>query len=694
MRTKAAFTTIVVVFIIGFSVFYFIHQRYVHHEARRLLDRHALVIANSLWQFEKEGPTAYLQLAARSNHYDRIVVTDETENEFVSIRGQGRGGIERLLAAAGLTPRHQIRADIVHNNVVIGEIAIDWHDTAIFTYSYIAFCILLILPGVWFFLRLTAAKRTLEVRVIERTAALEESREQLRRNEERLDLALSGANDGVWDWDLINDDLHFDARFYAMAGYKPNEFPGAFEEWEKRTHPDDIRRTKMVIERYLAGDLDVFEVEFRFMCKEGRYIWIRGRGKITARDEKGAPTRFVGTNSDITERKQAEEELRSLRNYLSNIIDSMPSTLVGVGADGRVTQWNKTAEQTTGISAGSARGKTLSDVFPRMASEMDNITESIRTRKIKHEQKRLRQTESGARCEEVTIYPLVANGVEGAVIRIDDVTDKVRMEEMMIQSEKMLSVGGLAAGMAHEINNPLAGMMQTAKEIGDRLTNMEMAVNRRAAREADVSLEGVKRFMENRGIPRMIAAIDDSGRRVAEIVDNMLSFARKNEDRTSSHSFEKLVNKTLELAATDYDLKKHYDFKRIEVQREYEENLPLAPCESAKIQQVLLNILRNGAEAMQEAGVEDPRFIVRTRFEKDRNLVRVEIEDNGPGMDEATRKRVFEPFFTTKPVGVGTGLGLSVSYFIISENHKGEMAVESRPGSGARFIIRLPVEPR
>ena len=116
------------------------------------------------------------------------------------------------------------------------------------------------------------------------------------------------------------------------------------------------------------------------------------------------------------------------------------------------------------------------------------------------------------------------------------------------------------------------------------------------------------------------------------------------------------------------------------------------PCEGAKIQQVLLNVFRNGAQAMQEEGVENPVFIVRTKFEKERQMVCMEIEDNGPGMDEKTRKRIFEPFYTTKPSGVGTGLGLSVSYFIITENHGGEMSVESTLGSGAKFIIRLPLE--
>jgi signal transduction histidine kinase len=111
------------------------------------------------------------------------------------------------------------------------------------------------------------------------------------------------------------------------------------------------------------------------------------------------------------------------------------------------------------------------------------------------------------------------------------------------------------------------------------------------------------------------------------------------------------------------------------------------------IQQVILNLLRNAAEAMQENAVKgkEPRISLRVAHEQDTSTVRIEVEDNGPGLDEATRRRVFEPFFTTKPTGEGTGLGLSVSYFIITEHHHGQMRVESVPGKGAKFIIKLPV---
>ncbi|MDM8521870.1 PAS domain S-box protein [Desulfococcaceae bacterium HSG8] len=509
-----------------------------------------------------------------------------------------------------------------------------------------------------------------------------------REAEERFRVLSQISPVGIFIADADGKTTYWNERLREITGMSTDEGKGT--GWADGIHPDD--RERVFAEWYESAEARAdFRSEYRFVDRKGKVTWAIGQA-VAMKDSNDEIICFVGNITDITDRRQAEEEIRHLRNYLSNIIDSMPSVLVGVDIDGKVSQWNKTAEQTTGVSACVAQGKTLSDVFPRMASEMEKIAESIRTRETKQEQKRPRVSENGTCYEDVTIYPLIANGVEGAVIRIDDVTDKVRMEEMMIQSEKMLSVGGLAAGMAHEINNPLAGMMQTADVMSNRLTDLAMPANMRAADEVGISMDDIRAFMEKRGIPRMIRAINESGRRAAHIVDNMLSFARKSEAKVSYHALSELLDKTLELAATDYDLKKHYDFKLIEVKKEYEDNLLPVPCEGGKIQQVLLNILRNGAQAMQDAGTEKPRFIIRTRVEKERKMVCTEIEDNGPGMDEETRKRVFEPFYTTKPVRVGTGLGLSVSYFIIIENHEGEMAVESGPGSGAKFIIRLPLE--
>ena len=136
---------------------------------------------------------------------------------------------------------------------------------------------------------------------------------ELAESEERLDLAMSVTHDGIWDWHLDSSNCLFDSRYYTMAGYEPREFPSTQEEWENRIHPDDFPRAKLAIEQYLTGVRPAYNPEFRFLRKGGDYMWILARGRIVARDNDGNPTRFVGTHSDISARKQAEEELRQAK---------------------------------------------------------------------------------------------------------------------------------------------------------------------------------------------------------------------------------------------------------------------------------------------------------------------------------------------------------------------------------------------
>jgi len=401
-------------------------------------------------------------------------------------------------------------------------------------------------------------------------------------------------------------------------------------------------------------------------------------------------TQNLERQQELEQRKKAEAELLRLRNYLSNIINSMPSTLIGVDLDGNITQWNDRAEQVSGFSKENVVGKPLVQVIPRFALEVERMHDAIRNRRKEESLKRCCHEKGETRYEDIIIYPLITNGIEGAVIRIDDVTDRVRLEQMMVQSEKMMSVGGLAAGMAHEINNPLAAILGYSHNIKKRVFG-DLRKNRVVAEECGISLEDVQNYLKKRDIYKMIDGIHQSGERAATIVSNMLSFSRKSEKHLGMYDLSELLDKTLELAANDYDLKKHYDFRKIEIERDYAPDMPLVHCEGNEIQQVFLNLLRNGAEAMAEKdyGLEAPRFFLRVRSEND--MAVVEVEDNGPGMEEYVRKRILEPFYTTKEVGKGTGLGLSVSYFIIADQHGGSMDVQSEPGQWTRFTIKLPI---
>ncbi|THB80129.1 MAG: HAMP domain-containing protein [Desulfobacteraceae bacterium] len=401
----------------------------------------------------------------------------------------------------------------------------------------------------------------------------------------------------------------------------------------------------------------------------------------------------------------SEKEINQVRKYLKNIIDSMPSILAGVDNQGRITQWNAEAQTATGITANEALGLLYPDALP-WADKMplSQIKDAIVQKKVIKKSKVEVTIRNERHYIDITVFPLTQAGRNEAVIRMDDATERFKMEEMMIQSEKMLSVGGLAAGMAHEINNPLAGMIQNADVISNRLME-DLPATLSAAKESGTHIDAIREFMEKREIPRLLENIRGAGMIAADIVKNMLSFARKNERGKTMCHIGRLLDETIALAKSEYNLKKRYDFKLIKITKQYEDRLPEVPCEPGQIQQVFLNILTNGAQAMfqhkqamplgYEPRIHVKAFVVQgidAQAGNDEKMMQIEISDNGPGMDEHTRKRVFEPFFTTKDQGEGTGLGLSVSYFIIRENHGGEMDVDSYPGTGTTFRITLPLE--
>ena len=399
---------------------------------------------------------------------------------------------------------------------------------------------------------------------------------------------------------------------------------------------------------------------------------------------------------EVIKNRIATKKLIAAKSDLNSLINSIPSILVAFDNTGRITSMNLEAENFTEKSAQEAIGQTVSEIFPLYQKYIPNIQEIINQKKQINFEKIKIIINNETQFFSLAIFPLIQENAKGAVMRINNITEKIKLEEMLVQSEKMLSVGGLAAGMAHEINNPLAGIIQNTQVMKKRLSE-ELPKNHEIAKEEGISLKAMSNYMEKRGIFKMIDSIMLSGERAAMIVENMLSFAHKGESDINRLSLSELMDKTLDMASTDYDLKKKYDFKQIKIIKEYQENLPLLNCESSKIQQVLLNVFKNGAHAMADYYQKNknkqqkiPSFTIRIK--KDNKFARIEIEDNGPGMDEKTKKRIFEPFFTTKKIGTGTGLGLSISYFIITEDHEGKMMIESEIGKGSKFIIELPFD--
>ena len=478
-------------------------------------------------------------------------------------------------------------------------------------------------------------------------------------------------------------------RLCRMLGYQADELLGRNA---RMLYPSDAEYDWVGREKYRQIEqFGTGTVETRWRRKDGTEIEVLLSS--TPLDPTDLSLGVTFTALDITDRIRALEELKRLRSLLTSIIDSMPSVLVAVDRDGRVTAWNRGAAESSGVPVEQASGRTLPEVFPQLSAELERVRTALASGCVQQARTIIQETDGPVRLNDITVYPLAENGVAGAVIRLDDVTERVRMEERMIQSEKMLSVGGLAAGMAHEVNNPLAAILQNVQNALRRTTE-DLPANRQAAEAAGISLEAIQDYLERRGVPRMLRGVLESGRRAAELVENMLSFSRKSPGALSTCDLAELLEKTVALAASDYDPSKQYDFRHIRIVRDYAADCPPVPCERSKIQQVFLNVLKNGAEAMmaREQSEREPAFVLRTRC--DGPWVRVDIEDNGPGMPEEVRRRVFEPFFTTREVGSGTGLGLSISYFIVTQQHGGSMTVDSTVGKGTVFSILLPLAGR
>ncbi|MFH1152711.1 MAG: ATP-binding protein [Pseudomonadota bacterium] len=408
---------------------------------------------------------------------------------------------------------------------------------------------------------------------------------------------------------------------------------------------------------------------------------------------QGIPAFVGGVALDMSRQINAEQDRDRLKNLLASITGSMPSALMALDTRMKILHWNREAEKLTGILPEKVLGKTLDEVLPMETELLDFVAKALDVSTAAALTNRIKHTPQGAIYQDITAYPLNGDHFQGIVVRIDDVTRRVTMERMIIQSEKMVSIGGLAAGMAHEINNPLAGMMQNAQVIMNRLST-DLPVNESVARDLGTTMAVIHEFMKRRDILKFLESIHGAGTHAARIVQNMLNFAQKNTSTKSYHNPSHLLDKTIELAENDYSLKKKFDFRKTLILRKYDPDPPDLLCEASNLQQVFFNIIRNAAEAMHSNPDPQAQPTMTLRLMTDGPWVVIEIQDNGPGMDEETRKRVFEPFFTTKDPDKGTGLGLSVSYFIVVQDHGGTMGVDSLPGKGTTFRIRLPLTPR
>jgi PAS domain S-box-containing protein len=518
--------------------------------------------------------------------------------------------------------------------------------------------------------------------------------EALRESESKYRLLIEHQTALVIKLDTQNRLQYVSPSFCKTFGKEERELIGT--DFIQYVHGEDIPGTleSLSVLRRPPLPANTPNMRVRLLTTEG-LRWFSWTNTAIVEQDGNTPD-IMSVGRDITERKRAEDALLASREQLRQVINLVPHFVFAKDLDGRFVLANKALAEAYGTTVENLIGKTDLD-FAASEDEVHRfrewdlkVIESGETSVIADEC--ITDAAGNVRHLSTVKVPFVFSGTNRpAVLGVSvDITEQLKMQEVMIQTEKMMSVGGLAAGMAHEINNPLSGILQSIQVV-KRRTFADSPANEAAAKESGCSLENIRSYLTKRGILEMCDLINDSTVRAARIVREMLDFSRKSESSHAPADVHDMLDTSVKLSGADYDLKKKYDFRNIIIERDYDQQLPQVPCTKTRIEQVFMNILHNAAHALAERspGSSPPKITLRTRREE--SMARIEIEDNGPGMDDQTRRKIFEPFFTTKAEGEGTGLGMSVSYFIIVNNHNGTIEVESSPGNGAKFIIRLPL---
>jgi signal transduction histidine kinase len=392
---------------------------------------------------------------------------------------------------------------------------------------------------------------------------------------------------------------------------------------------------------------------------------------------------LVSAFKTMTEQvKTSKEEADQARAHLAEIFNTSSSALIAINEKGYVSDWNTKAEEITKVPREQAVNLLYSDAYPPLKNFKVAIQKVISDHQLQTFKKKQLTNHSYF---DIFISPLEKSRV---VIRLDDVTEQVKMQEITIQTEKMTSVGLLAAGMAHEINNPLGAVLQSTQNIGRRL-DPDLEANIEAAKEVGINMTALVNYLEHRGIYRFLRSIKESGERAAKIVSNLLQFSRRSAGALQMLKPQQFINKALELAVSEKRIFDPTTTPAIVIKTNFAPTLPYVMGNENELEQVMLNLIKNAGQALLES-TKPTREIILSTYATRENVI-ITVKDNGPGMEDIVKNRIFEPFFTTKPIGEGTGLGLSICYRIITESHNGKIFVESTPGVGSTFFVELPV---
>ena len=489
------------------------------------------------------------------------------------------------------------------------------------------------------------------------------TREQQEPRDEQLRQALSAARVGIWDWNSASGVVTWSEHVDRLLGLPVGKLSGRAMDLQEVVHPADLPRVREALAGALEQRTQV-ELEYRIEPSGSGYRWIFCKGDVLS-DAAGAPARITGTVMDITARKQAEQELR--RQAL--LFESFYDGVVVADLSGRILDCNPSAERMFGRAKAEALGLTLFALLH--PGETDSLTDVIletveRAHRWTGEVEFRRRDGTACACECVVVPLRDAEGrAIACVMVLRDITERKLLQARLVMADRLASVGTLGAGVAHEINNPLAYMLVNLHLVNSGLEQLKAQVPPSAMEQ----------------LQQLVQETTEGAQRIAGIVQDLKTFARGEQD-TRLGPVD--VRRAVELACKMADnMLRH----RAQLVLRFD-TVPYAEANESRLCQVFLNLLLNAAQAIPEGEpAERHEVSVRLRAGAPGQVV-VEVKDSGVGMTPEVLSRVFDPFFTTKEVGEGTGLGLSICHGII-ESMGGAISVESKPGEGSTFRVLL-----
>jgi hypothetical protein len=529
----------------------------------------------------------------------------------------------------------------------------------------------------WFFVAVTALLLGLALdryfREFRRSAQL------LQDSDQRWQFALKGAGQAAWEWNAQTSQVFHSTEWKTMLGFAPQEIGDTFGEWKARVHPEDLPLALANLQRHLDGQAPIYLSEQRLRCKDGSFKWVLSQGKVMSRTADGKPLRVLGTHSDITQRKQAEDELRrrlELQDRIARIAMTVPGMIYSflMRPDGSFCMPFATSsiEELCGLQPEDVRedfSPLLARVHPDDAGPLrESIAVSAHAMKPWRAMFRLLHPRRGEVWVEAQSEPRLE--ADGGILwhgYVQDITERKQLESQLRQAQKLEAIGQLAGGVAHDFNNILAAIMM---HLGLLQLNPALDEETRHA----------------------LTDLDAQARRAASLTRQLLMFSRRSVLAVKPVDLNEVVANLLKML-------RRLIGEHIDLRFDGKSALPLVEADAGMIDQVLMNLTVNARDAMPKGGRitisttladVDAAHTAENPNRRAGRFVCLAVSDTGCGMDAATLKRMFEPFFTTKDVGKGTGLGLATVHGIAAQ-HKGWVEVDSQVGVGSTFRVYLPV---